>query len=486
MVPRPVRRFVLVAVVVAAGLFGLSRLGFRRTLSLPDAAGFVAPRDAKGRVVVAVTRDGRVRHGGKDVTLDELALMLDKLEDPTVVLRVDADALWCHVQWTLSVIREEVWEPIVFPAGDRELFAYCSESDPHVAPFYDYGARVAVGIEEDGSYTVGKRRSRTLHEMSADVETIREIADMTVFAIEARLHTPAIEALRVLDEFHAMGERSVLWALEPPHPWIREQRRLPVPRRNHRITQWFGVWDRCQHDTAPVVLPVALMAAEDRDDDEDDRVIINLDKHGRILLGGSTLSLDELRERLRQHVRLYDLRERAKGKSGWERAAEETEWSRLYVLLRADKDVPWLHVKWILNVLEEERLFKVQFATMKWADLTYTEEEARALGVERHDELPWADYGGLDAKLQCFLRTAGPSLEDYFIEETTREAIERRKNAAPKNCKVLGRITAADDTPFKFIVARVNLFSERGIEKVDFTGIDRAPRKVAAAERLPR
>ena len=222
------------AVLFALLLAACGRVG----LSLPDAAGFTAAHDDQGRLVVAVTRDGRVLHAGKAVTLDELAAIIEQAYYPTVVLRVDADAIWCHVQWALWVAAEKTYEHVGFVVkkGDEErtLVALSDQSHPLIqqARFFDAGALVAVRPEEDGSYSVGTRKVKSLREVRAWIKDIAEIAPPAVFAIEARLKTPAIECLKILNEFHEAGEEKVLWALEAPHPWVREQKRLPVPRVN--------------------------------------------------------------------------------------------------------------------------------------------------------------------------------------------------------------------------------------------------------------
>jgi len=468
-------------------------------LSLPDASGFTAARDAEGRLIVAVTRDGRVLHAGKAVTLDELAAILDKAEFPKVVFRVDADARWCHVQWALSVVAAKAYEPVGFVVEDRgrerTLIAHCSPVHPVIGQVYysTFGARVTVRSQEHGVYSVGARKTKSLRQVRRWIRDISEIAPPALFAIEARLKTPVIECLSLLKVFHEMQEKAVLLSLHAPHPWIREQRRLPEPRENYWVTKWF-ITDLTYKDVAPMCLPVASMAAEDRDNNRDARLIINLDKHGQILWCGEPKSLDDMRKILDEQKRLYDLRQKAKGKSGYEGATFEREWSRLFVLLRADKDAPWLHVKWILSLLEEERIFKLQFGVMKFADLSYTPEEARALGVARRDELPSAARF-LDAKLWCFLSTAEPAPRDIFIDvdldgtdlEAARREIEKQwKGVRGKGRRVKGRISASDRTPFKRVVAYVNAFHEVGVDKVDFTGIERAPREVASAKKLPR
>ena len=55
-----------------------------------------------------------------------------------------------------------------------------------------------------------------------------------------------------------------------------------------------------------------------------------------------------------------------------------------------------------------------------------------------------------------------------------------------KNRKVLGRIDAPDTMPLKRVIAVLNAFHEARCEKVDFVGIERAPRAACTIEDLPR
>ena len=484
------RRAVLLVLLAACG---------RLDLSLPDAAGFTDARDDEGRLVIAVTRDGRVRHAGKDITLDELAAILEEAEDPEVVLRVDADAIWCHVQWALWVATKKTSESVGFVIDkggeERTLVAHCDTSHPAIrhARYYDYGARVAVHPKEDGAYSVGMRKVAGLRQVRNLIKEISEVAPPAVFAIEPRLKTPAMECLRILNEFHELGEERVLWAVATPHPWVRVQKRLPEPRSNGRLVQWVLATDLRQEDLTPLTLPIVSMAADDKNDDHDDRLIINLDKKGRLLWKGDPISLNDMRKNLSNCKRLYDFKQKRKGKSAYEVAGGQ-EWSSLFVLLRADKETPWLHVKWILSLLEAERFFKVQFAVSKFADLSWSESDVVALGLIRHDEVPWT-YETLDAKLQCFIPTAKPRPDTIFVDvdietvdlKTVGTEIDKQwKEARGRERPVIGRILAPDNTPFKRVVACLNVFKRVGLQEVDFVGVEGAPREVWDLPALPR
>ena len=142
------------------------------------------------------------------------------------------------------------------------------------------------------------------------------------------------------------------------------------------------ITDLNQKDIANLTLPIAHMATQDKDDDKDDRLILNIDKEGQLLHRNVPKSLDQVATLLANQKRLYHLRQTAKGKKGFETVAGGAEASSLFVLLRADRDTPWQHVQWLMTIMAEQKLFKLQFGTKKYADSDYpTEKERKELGA---------------------------------------------------------------------------------------------------------
>ena len=64
------------------------------------------------------------------------------------------------------------------------------------------------------------------------------------------------------------------------------------------------VSDLTQQELANLTLPLAHTAVEDKDNDEDDRIILNIDDKGQLLYKGKAISLDELGARLENAKRL--------------------------------------------------------------------------------------------------------------------------------------------------------------------------------------
>ncbi|MGH7162250.1 MAG: ExbD/TolR family protein [Planctomycetota bacterium] len=148
------------------------------------------------------------------------------------------------------------------------------------------------------------------------------------------------------------------------------------------------ITDVQQKDLAAVTLPLAHMALEDKNDDPDDRVILNVDSNGQLLLKGVPVTLDKLGQELDFARRLYVQNQKARGLDGMEKLEGGAEASKLFVLLRADKDAPWQHVQWIMTIMAEQKLYKLQFATKKYVDGFYTDpEEVKRLGGKRQDDV---------------------------------------------------------------------------------------------------
>jgi len=126
------------------------------------------------------------------------------------------------------------------------------------------------------------------------------------------------------------------------------------------------ITDLTQKDLAVLTLPIAYMAEEDKDNDEDDRIILNVDKHGGLLWKSKLRTLGEIKSILSDQKKLYVKKMARKGKSALEDIGSGRKASKLYVLLRADKDTPWQHVQWLMTVMAQEGFYKLQFATAKY------------------------------------------------------------------------------------------------------------------------
>ena len=145
--------------------------------------------------------------------------------------------------------------------------------------------------------------------------------------------------------------------------------------------------DLNQKDLVELTLPIAHMAEDDKGQEEDDRVILNVDRFGQVMWKQKNVNLDELGTILSNARDRYELKMRQLGRSGLEDVGGGLKASKLYVLLRADRDTPWQHVQWLMTIMAEQKLYKLQFATKKFRDSSYNEAEAAAVDARTQREV---------------------------------------------------------------------------------------------------
>jgi len=269
--------------------------------------------------------------------------------------------------------------------------------------------------------------------------------------------------------------------------------------------------DLAQPDLTPLTLPVASQGVADKGDDPHDRLVINVGAKGFVYWKGKKITLDELGAILSNRKEVYNLKMRAKGESGMEKLRGGGTASKLYVLLRADKETPWQHVLWLMTIMAEQKLYKLQLAVSRVADRAYTEAEAARLGAEWVDRAP-PEKPRLDAKLDAFLPrdefhpppgtpetravmhimarkeiaakwgpegvpVRKPTAFKYRLGGRTFDSLEhvgkwigdalRAARGAP-GTQVVGEIQGGHKVPFKQIVAVLNQFHARGVTQVGF------------------
>jgi biopolymer transport protein ExbD len=149
------------------------------------------------------------------------------------------------------------------------------------------------------------------------------------------------------------------------------------------------VTDLNQKDIVELTLPLAHMSQQDKNEEKDNRVILNIGSEGKIIYKGQPISLDQLGKELDFFKGVFSERMKQKGEDPEEVLPSGGKASKLYVLLRADRNVPWQHVQWLMTVMAEHKLYKLQFATKKFIGGPYEKEpeEAKMLGGKRQNEV---------------------------------------------------------------------------------------------------
>jgi len=147
------------------------------------------------------------------------------------------------------------------------------------------------------------------------------------------------------------------------------------------------ITDLKQKDLADLTLPPAYMAEADKGGEKDDRIILNIDNRGGVLWKSQYHTLDEIGTILQAARDRYDIKMKQKGQSGTEELPGGVKASKLYVLLRADKDVPWQHVQWLMTIMAEQKLYKLQFATKQFKDGYISDTEGKELDALNQRDL---------------------------------------------------------------------------------------------------
>lgn len=238
----------------------------------------------------------------------------------------------------------------------------------------------------------------------------------------------------------------------------------------------------------PVTLPVAASGAPDPGEYPDDRVTISVDAKGYVHCQGKQVNLDELGSTLSNLKEVYELDMRAKGKSGFERLRGGGLASKLYVLLRADRQTPWQHIQWLMTILAEQKFYKLQLGVRNADDrlakldayLRKDEElpiprepinEIRvAVRIVAGDEVAaeWGPEGMAISKPTLFQYRLGDRTHGTL--DHVRKGIEVAKTAVRRleNARAVGEIQAGLKVPLQQVVAVLNEFHEQGM-KVDLT-----------------
>lgn len=453
--------------------------------------------DLTGARRIHLTHEGAVLVDGEELSLDALAARLPP-DEPPPLLCIDRRAPVAHAVWLLATLGDRPAWIGVEDRGRLRVLAVPDEGKVRENSWltpdeggrpqilvdledWDEGPVCRVPVLESGEWVLALVK---LDLLRGSVRAFCGAIEREPFAVvSADSHFPFQTLVTVVDALHAEGVRDAIWPRVPPHAWMRAQPRLPPPA--HR--QPMGNYDSSWKDAPSLALPLAPAGIEDRDDDPDDRVILNLDRHGQILYKSRRITLDELSTVLDKASRLYDLKMRAADKSG----RDEEGWSRLFVLLRGDRDAPWQHVQWMLAVLREQRFSKIQLAVMRVADVRYTAEEARTLGAERGPRQPPPD-GVLEWKLPCPLpkqalssaraasiRPVRETLGDWGehrvpVPTEVAYGVDGRETADVRG--LAGLVAEGDavlldplpNVPWKFVVAAVNALRAGGAAEIDF------------------
>ncbi len=433
---------------------------------------------------VELRPDGVVLLDGRATSL--AALSLECRGRSTPVLRVEDTVPWSHVEWVLMAIQAAGLRQVRFEFPDGPLVAcfYSDywEHDVRHIPDGHFAGLVDVFADEFAEPGLPRR----LVEGAARARETGLKPLSHVFAGPAQPFSAVAPALRAVRDAHVELEFP-FWGF--PAREVPDVRPLPPLPELPFANFYVGGWPcACRRGIREIDLPVADMAEEDRGQEQDDRLILQLDRDGRVF-GKEEGSLDDLAAYLRERRDRYDLKMRQEGKSGLEEFPDGSTASKLYVLIRADRAAPARQVGFLLHVLAREGFYKVQFAVRKKP------------GTD-----PGPCVGRLAAKLQCFLptdnlpdivRTDEPSVRVYVDPDGyrvgTAEGLDAaelgrlvREARADPTSPIVVAVHVALGVAHDRVVAAVNEITRAGWERIDFVDLappDAATRRVSP---LPR
>ncbi|HEX5138053.1 MAG TPA: hypothetical protein VFY93_13840 [Planctomycetota bacterium] len=461
-------------------------------------AGPVGERGLAEVPAVDIRVGGVVLFRGERVGLASLGLACAKQK--VVVLRVEDDASWCHVEWVLAALQAAGVRRIRFDLPDGTVES-CFESD-----YWKQDARHLAGGHNAGLVLIGLEDledSDLAGHVAEDAARIKVKSGLQPLGMPYPYSWPperssfglVARGLRALRDAGVEIELQFGW----PEDGVPDVVPLPPPSDPPMSLAW-PVEYRCSCEPGLIALdlPVADMAERDIGQEEDDRLLIQLGRGGIMRVrrssygaSGGALTLDGLTEALRAAKDRYDLKMRQQGKAGFEKTEDGASWSKLYVLIRADRTAPACQIGWILQVLAEERFYKVQFAATK----------------EPEEPLQGPCVGGLSGKIQAFLPVTGSGListdEPTFHVYVDRasfglgsvggldaEELGSRMKAEYVPANIIGKTVVAvhvgRDVAWERVITAVNVCARVGLECVDFHGLPPPDEATRHASPLPR
>ncbi len=246
---------------------------------------------------------------------------------------------------------------------------------------------------------------------------------------------------------------------------------------------------------------------------------VNLTKHGEIrvdraqvALGGRsfldylkkdglkvglrTISLDELGAHLAVAKRVYHLRQKRKGKSGYDRVAPGVQACGLTLDIRADRDAPLGHVLLLMTICAEVRYYKLRLAAVRPDGTTglldarlpvvmgiapikpvRKQHVAVSLLATKEKEAQWGRAGAtttvqLATAVTCSYAEQSLDWSSTWTKPKGRSAIaawlRTMKRDKEASVVLVGEIAASDKVPVQQFASVLALFRSEAYAFVDF------------------
>ena len=253
-------------------------------------------------------------------------------------------------------------------------------------------------------------------------------------------------------------------------------------------------------------LPSSAKAERDSDPKATDRITVELTRHGVIRLDGKAVNLNQLGEALKHKAAVHHGIKKAVGESGWEDIPGGGKASKLFLMIRADKQAPWQHVQWLLTEAAMNKYYKIYFVATR-ADGKPGRVNAflptdkgvvrRAANAEVLTEVMVSvhlvarkeraqKWGDLEINMPTAFRYKFGDRETADLQAVSKwfgEAKEAAKGV--KNGSVTSEIKAGHKVPFGKIVDLIAVYHLAGQKKIQFFGTQITHGSLRKKMRLP-
>ena len=229
-----------------------------------------------------------------------------------------------------------------------------------------------------------------------------------------------------------------------------------------------------------------------------DRSFLDYLKKDGLKVGLRTISMDELSAHLSVAKRVYHLRQKRKGKSGYDRFASGVEMCGLTLDIRADRDAPSRHVLLLMTICAEERYYKLRLAALRPDGSTglldaslpvdigiapikpvRKQHVAVSLLATKEKEAQWGRAGAttrvqLATAVTCSYAKQSLDWSSTWTKPKGRSAIaawlRTMKRDKEASVVLVGEIAASDKVPVQQFASVLALFRSEAYALVDFYG----------------
>jgi len=253
--------------------------------------------------------------------------------------------------------------------------------------------------------------------------------------------------------------------------------------------------------------PLAPSAGEDKPNQDDRPVVINLDRNGRITMAGGEVTMRVVKVVLIGHRDHFDKLERKRLKAVGKQTPKGAR-STMRVLLRVDGGAPWGHVAWLIQLCQANRLDRIEFAVLRskpakedakpaldgvlkcWSPPAAVKKPPFYLPVSLSATDLRPEKYGVSTAAVTIQRAHGARTFLGRVEVKDRAALDEQLAklltwGAVKGRRLTAGLKPQRNVPFFKVAEVVELLRKRGFSTVSFHNLRDAPEKIINLPYLP-